>query len=94
MDNATTQEAGNRLEAQQAATRLRRATQLAYFSGLILAGSPGGFVAQRAARTAGNLYKRAVPGRHPDQPWRYKARRNDPCPCGSGQKFKRCCHGT
>jgi len=20
-----------------------------------------------------------------------KARRNDPCPCGSGKKYKRCC---
>jgi len=21
----------------------------------------------------------------------YKANRNDPCPCGSGKKFKKCC---
>ena len=21
----------------------------------------------------------------------YKARRNEPCPCGSGKKFKKCC---
>jgi uncharacterized protein YecA (UPF0149 family) len=23
-----------------------------------------------------------------------KAGRNDPCPCGSGKKFKHCCAGT
>lgn len=23
----------------------------------------------------------------------FKAGRNDPCPCGSGKKFKRCCWG-
>jgi uncharacterized protein YecA (UPF0149 family) len=23
----------------------------------------------------------------------YRAGRNDPCPCGSGKKFKRCCIG-
>ncbi len=22
------------------------------------------------------------------------AKRNEPCPCGSGKKFKRCCHST
>lgn len=27
----------------------------------------------------------------PKQPVRRKIGRNDPCPCGSGQKFKRCC---
>lgn len=21
-----------------------------------------------------------------------KAKRNDPCPCGSGKKYKKCCH--
>ena len=21
----------------------------------------------------------------------YQARRNDPCPCGSGRKYKKCC---
>lgn len=25
------------------------------------------------------------------QPKLYKANRNDPCPCNSGKKFKRCC---
>jgi len=24
---------------------------------------------------------------------RFKAGRNDPCPCGSGKKFKKCCMG-
>jgi hypothetical protein len=27
------------------------------------------------------------------RPWAYKANRNDPCPCGSGVKFKKCCYG-
>jgi hypothetical protein len=29
--------------------------------------------------------------RHWDAPSRQHVRRNDPCPCGSGRKFKRCC---
>jgi len=28
------------------------------------------------------------------QPRARKVGRNDPCPCGSGQKFKRCCGAT
>lgn len=31
---------------------------------------------------------------HPAMPVtgsRWKVGRNDPCPCGSGQKFKKCC---
>lgn len=48
-------------------------------------------------------FERQTPG-DPSTPWRYvgrekatpvkaapKAGRNDPCPCGSGQKFKKCC---
>jgi uncharacterized protein YecA (UPF0149 family) len=27
----------------------------------------------------------------PEQPLRKKTGRNEPCPCGSGRKFKRCC---
>ena len=27
----------------------------------------------------------------PQPPHRSKVGRNDPCPCGSGQKYKRCC---
>lgn len=27
------------------------------------------------------------------KPWAVKAGRNDPCPCGSGKKFKKCCYG-
>lgn len=30
--------------------------------------------------------------RHPEEPL-YRAGRNQPCPCGSGLKFKRCCAG-
>jgi uncharacterized protein len=32
------------------------------------------------------LGPRVLPVRHPD-----KAGRNDPCPCGSGKKYKKCC---
>ena len=28
----------------------------------------------------------------PYQRTRSKTRRNDPCPCGSGKKFKKCCY--
>jgi SEC-C motif-containing protein len=48
-------------------------------------------------------FERAMAG-DPSTPWRYvgrekvapvkaspKAGRNDPCPCGSGQKYKKCC---
>lgn len=27
------------------------------------------------------------------KPWAVKAGRNDPCPCGSEKKFKKCCYG-
>jgi uncharacterized protein YecA (UPF0149 family) len=27
-------------------------------------------------------------------PARQKTQRNDPCPCGSGKKFKKCCGGA
>jgi len=41
------------------------------------------------------LFKRAMERRKKDPPappaLRRKAGRNDPCPCGSGKKFKRCC---
>lgn len=35
----------------------------------------------------------AVPGEVIDFATRKKIGRNDPCPCGSGQKFKKCCGG-
>jgi uncharacterized protein len=49
-------------------------------------------------REATNLIASSVPaidaywriGRHP-RPRASKPRRNDPCPCGSGRKYKRCC---
>lgn len=28
----------------------------------------------------------------PNQPRRKKTGRNEPCPCGSGKKFKKCCY--
>ncbi|MGA2948731.1 MAG: SEC-C metal-binding domain-containing protein [Candidatus Sulfotelmatobacter sp.] len=35
----------------------------------------------------------SVSGAHRSEPRRSasKVERNDPCPCGSGKKFKRCC---
>jgi uncharacterized protein len=38
------------------------------------------------------LGNRRAPGSMP--PPQAKVGRNDPCPCGSGRKFKRCCGGT
>lgn len=35
--------------------------------------------------------KRIIPKEAPAMP---KAGRNEPCPCGSGKKFKRCCLGN
>lgn len=35
-------------------------------------------------------YNRARPTGTAKLPW-YQAQRNDPCPCGSGRKFKVCC---
>jgi uncharacterized protein YecA (UPF0149 family) len=29
-----------------------------------------------------------------ETPTREKTGRNDPCPCGSGRKYKKCCGGT
>ncbi len=44
----------------------------------------------RGDRSAGESVERAEPLRRDDA----KAGRNDPCPCGSGKKFKKCCMGT
>ena len=40
--------------------------------------------------------RRISPGAHASEPRRNdsKVGRNDPCPCGSGKKYKRCCGGT
>ncbi len=43
-----------------------------------------------AARGASKDLRQASPGRSPTG---NRAGRNDPCPCGSGRKFKRCCGG-
>ncbi|HHG85543.1 MAG TPA: hypothetical protein ENJ82_12420 [Bacteroidetes bacterium] len=34
---------------------------------------------------------RYIDGDHHEKNWRSKVGRNDPCPCGSGKKFKKCC---
>lgn len=38
--------------------------------------------------------KRAETPAPPPPPPAVRAGRNDPCPCGSGKKFKRCCRAT
>lgn len=47
---------------------------------------------ERLEAEAGKRPKRK---RRPPPKWTYtvKIGRNDPCPCGSGKKFKRCCIG-
>jgi uncharacterized protein len=41
-------------------------------------------------------HRQVSPGAHTSEPRRNppKVGRNDPCPCGSGKKFKRCCGGA
>ena len=51
-----------------------------YMAAELRAGRPASNVMLHAARQAAELQKRLA-----------GARRNDPCPCGSGRKFKRCC---
>ena len=41
------------------------------------------FYAERRSKNPGNLISRAS---------KKKVGRNDPCPCGSGKKYKKCCH--
>jgi uncharacterized protein len=40
--------------------------------------------------------RQVSPGAHRTEPRRNapKVGRNDPCPCGSGKKYKRCCGGA
>ena len=48
---------------------------------------------EQAAATEAEAYQ-ASQGDMPSQPIRReepKVRRNDPCPCGSGKKYKKCC---
>lgn len=38
------------------------------------------------------MFKETVEDSRPRKPYRsQRVRRNDPCPCGSGKKYKRCC---
>ena len=37
------------------------------------------------------IEKRAVEGEHSELKTRLQVGRNDPCPCGSGKKYKKCC---
>ncbi len=36
-------------------------------------------------------YRNEIQGKQPHRQAKQKTRRNDPCPCGSGKKFKHCC---
>jgi yecA family protein len=47
-------------------------------------------------RSRGNAHSRKGPGDRDSLPARAatKTGRNDPCPCGSGKKFKKCCGQT
>jgi uncharacterized protein len=38
-----------------------------------------------------NFWRNKRAGRHRSTRRRAKSGRNDPCPCGSGRKFKQCC---
>jgi preprotein translocase subunit SecA len=41
-------------------------------------------------------HRQGSPSAHTSEPRRNvsKAGRNDPCPCGSGKKYKKCCGGA
>ena len=49
--------------------------------------------ADAAAEAAGEAHSHAPAGpvARPVDPARRKTRPNEPCPCGSGRKYKRCC---
>ncbi len=50
--------------------------------------APAGAAARRGGRTVARAAA-AGSGRQPEAP--RKVGRNDPCPCGSGKKYKKCC---
>jgi uncharacterized protein len=54
------------------------------------------YVVQRAAASRGgsSLERMAEPAEPPGQEAFPGTGRNDPCPCGSGRKYKKCCLGT
>jgi hypothetical protein len=47
---------------------------------------------EHGARLAGRRRDVLVSGRHLNLPPSPKVGRNEPCPCGSGKKFKKCCY--
>ncbi len=52
----------------------------------------GGRAQGRAIAVAGPAYLQAASGKiEPPRRANPKVGRNDPCPCGSGKKYKRCC---
>ncbi len=48
---------------------------------------------QRVSKVEEALPPHAPPHAPPAAPAKLKIGRNDPCPCGSGRKFKKCCLG-
>ena len=51
----------------------------------------GGEALGRYVGALGNVFKEASGVKKPIQNVASKLNRNDPCPCGSGQKYKKCC---
>jgi uncharacterized protein len=49
------------------------------------------YVLKESAQTGWRLYREQMEGRLPLQKKVVKIGRNDPCPCGSGEKYKKCC---
>ena len=47
--------------------------------------------AERAANMLAQLEEDMDGGHHKEKTGSIKVGRNDPCPCGSGKKYKRCC---
>lgn len=85
-------------------SRLSMATLMAAAAALGATGVEFGPPRQRKPYVPTNARRRAMTksaGGNPTDtgnarglPWAYKANRNDPCPCGSGVKFKKCCYGV
>lgn len=71
-------------------TNVKRDHQIALVAALACAGACSGGVALKTDLGAGPGKRSRL--RAPARPL-YRAGRNEPCPCGSGKKFKRCCIG-
>jgi SEC-C motif domain protein len=70
-------------------TRLTRAQEADLTAMIIRACLEGGASEHIMYETPGEA--RGTGRRSPALPTRLRANRNDPCPCGSGRKYKSCC---